>query len=370
MNKFTRLGIPLLLAVVVSSCSSEKQNMMQHILVGTYTGHGSDGIYQISLDTNTGQLTADGLLIKTPNPSYLAVNAGKELIFAVDESDTGYVSAFKKAPDGKWSVTSRLPVMGSAPCYVDISPSGNTLAVANYMSGNVAFFSIDRNGSIQSNPTIYQHTGKGPVSERQEAAHAHCAIFDAAGKYVYVVDLGIDKVMAYPVSNSGVSEGHVALSCDPGDGPRHIVFSQEGNVAYLINELSNTISVLSVDPNQGLLSPLQKISTLPSDFSGKSQCADIHLSRDGKYLYASNRGHNSIAVFSVAEGGKLSLLATEPVRGDWPRNFLLTSDGKYLLVANQLSGNIVVFNILPTGGLSFSGKELKMNSPVCLKEVD
>ncbi|MBS1542063.1 MAG: lactonase family protein [Bacteroidetes bacterium] len=344
--------------------------MVQYILVGTYTGHGSEGIYQISLDTRTGQLNADGLLIKTPNPSYMAVSSGKGLILAVDESDTGYVSSFKKAPDGRWGMMSRLPVMGSAPCYVDISPSGNTLAVANYMSGNVAFFSLDKNGSIQSNPTIYQHRGNGPVSDRQEAAHAHCAVFDGAGKYVYVVDLGIDKVMAYPVSNSDVSEGHVALSSDPGDGPRHIVFSIEGNVAYLINELSNTISVLSVDPDKGLLNKVQKISTLPSDFSGKSQSADIHLSKDGKYLYASNRGHNSIAVFSVAEDGKLTLLATEPVHGDWPRNFLLTPDGKYLLVANQYSGNIVVFNVLPTGGLSFAGSELKMDSPVCLKIVD
>lgn len=361
---------PLIALAILTACSTKKEASVPfEILVGTYTGSGSQGVYRVMMDPVTGRLTGGDLVANTPNPSYLAVSKNGQFVYAVDESDTGYVASFKREKDGQLSKTSMQPTMGSAPCFVDISSSGNTLAVANYMSGNVAFYSLDENGKIQSNPTIHQHNGKGPVIERQESAHAHCAVFDPAGKFVFVVDLGIDKIMAYPLSGGTAGPGHIALALEPGDGPRHLIFDPSGSKAYVINELSNSVLLLKADLENGTFETIQRISTLPSDFTGKSQCADIHLSENGLFLYASNRGHNSIAIFSVAEDGRLTLLGVEPVHGDWPRNFAISPGGKFLLAANQRSGNIAVFSILPTGGLTYTGEELKIDSPVCLKFI-
>jgi 6-phosphogluconolactonase len=207
------------------------------------------------------------------------------------------------------------------------------------------------------------------VKPNQESPRAHFAAFNTAGTYLYVVDLGIDKILVYPVSNDGlIGEGQTALEMDPGDGPRHLVFHPEKDLVFVVNELSNSVISAQVDPITGRMKRLDKKSTLPQGYSDKSYCADIHISKDGRFLYASNRGHNSIAIFKVLENGQVELMGTEPVQGDWPRNFAISPSGKHLLVANQNSNSITVFDVNPeTGLLHFTGQKLEMEHPVCLQ---
>jgi 6-phosphogluconolactonase len=193
-------------------------------------------------------------------------------------------------------------------------------------------------------------------------------MFARDDRFLYAVDLGLDAIIAYPLDENGIAgEPHIAMNMDPGDGPRHLIFHPTKDLAFVINELSNSVVSMTVDPVSGTFEKIDKQSTLPEGYTETSYCADIHISDDGKYLYGSNRGHNSIAVFSISESGALILLETESVRGEWPRNFALSPDGKHLLVANQHTNNVTVFSIDPeTGLLNYTGNELKVFNPVCL----
>lgn len=378
MNQTLLSLLLLTAAVLLTKCSAAKKEELAaantskaatiDLLVGVYTGNGSNGIYQLQFDPATGQLSDSLLLVKTNNPSYLAISADRQYVYSVNETEEGNVSSFRWNQQANQLIpVSSQPTGGAHPCYVDLSADEKMLAVANYSSGNLAVFSLATDGTIQPNAQLRQHEGSGPVDPNQKGPHAHCSLFKA--NFLYVVDLGIDKVLTYPVLSDGqLGEVTVALALDAGDGPRHLVFHPSKPMAFLVNELSSSVVSLRADFENGTLEPISKLSTLPEGFTDKNFDADVHLSSDGKFLYATNRGHNSIAMFGVADDGSLSVLGHEPTRGGWPRNFTLSPDENFLLVANQESHNIVVFKRDPaTGLLSYSGYDFTISKPVCLK---
>lgn len=340
------------------------------LLVGTYTGKGSEGIYRFDFDPTTGMLSEQKLVAKTVSPSYLTMSKDRQYVFAVNESEKGHVSSFKwNADRSELEAVSQQSSQGDYPCYVELNPAENRLAIGNYITGNTLIFSVNEAGAIGETPTVYQHKGSGPVSPNQGSAHAHCVKFDANGKFLYAVDLGADQIISYPIDeNSKVGSATTRLAADPGDGPRHLIFHPTQDLAFVVNELSSSVVSLRLDSENGTFTPLDRASTLPDDFTGKSYCADIHLSVNGKFLYASNRGHNSIAIFTVSEKGDLNRIGVESIKGDWPRNFALSPDNRYVLVANQKSDNITVFEVNPeTGLLTFTGHEVSISQPVVMK---
>jgi len=351
----------------------EKQEITElesiEMLVGTYTDDTSKGIYKFYFDPNDGKLENKGLVAEAMSPSYLDISKDKKFVYAVNERDPGKVSSYQWNDDrSELELISKVSSEGVGPCFSEINTAGNLLAIANYSSGNIAVYSVE-NGKIGQDPETRQHVGSSIVKPNQNAPHAHCSKFGTNGKYIYVADLGIDEVLSYSVNSEGIlGKKQIALAMDQGDGPRHLVFHPAKDIVFIINELSSTVTSAKVDQSTGLFEKIDKQSTLPKDYIDKSYCADIHISSDGKFLYASNRGHNSIAVFSVSDEGKIKLLSTSSVEGDWPRNFTLTPDENYLLVANQKSDNITVFQRnQETGFLTFTGNEVKISKPVCLK---
>lgn len=339
------------------------------LLVGTYTSSGSHGIYKIDFDTFTGRLSGKQLIAEASNPSYLAITKDRTKVFSVNENEDGSVSSFKwNAAKSMLERIGEQSSKGYSPCYIELNHKENLLATANYVTGNIAVYPVNKDGSIQPAISVKQHTGNGPVLPNQEGPHAHCVRFSEDGRWLYAVDLGNDKVLVYPIVNGEAGDEKVALELDPGDGPRHLIFHPNKNIAFIINELSSTVVSVLVNNQTGEFTRITKLSTLPKDYKGKNACADIHVSGDGQFLYASNRGHNSIAVFKVSNDGKLEKIATEHVQGNWPRNFTFSPNEKFLLVANQKSNDITVFKRDPDSGLlSFTGEKMEMDQPVCLK---
>ncbi|MBW6535098.1 MAG: lactonase family protein [Mariniphaga sp.] len=341
--------------------------------VGTFTSEGAEGINLCSFDFSTGEIA----LIKTfkgiDNPSFLKISPNRNFLYAVTrlpekvEKSGGYIQAYKIDQNGDLKFLNKQLSHGSDPCHVDVSPNGNFTAIATYGGGTTSLYKIDDDGKLNPASSTISNEGSGPTS-RQTAPHAHSIKFSKNGKQAFSADLGTDQLNIFDLKKDKLipAKQHF-VNLPPGSGPRHFDFHPNADVIYVINELNSTISV--IDKNGRNREVVQTISTLPGNFSGTSYCADIHVSADGKYVYGSNRGHNSIAVFKTDPVSKqLEFLSTVPTRGEWPRNFTITADGKFLLVANQHSGNIVVFNInTETGIPEFSGKEIKLPAPVCLE---
>lgn len=263
------------------------------------------------------------------------------------------------------------PSQGGAPCYVSVDRSGRAALVANYAGGSVALLPIEANGALAPAAQVVQHAGKGPNAERQAAPHAHCIIPDPSNRFALAADLGADRVFVYRLDLGGKSlskvEGGEAVM-RPGAGPRHMVFHPTLPLVFVANELDSTVATLRFDAERGALTVLETRSTLPAGWTGTNFPADIHVAPSGRTLYVSNRGHNSLAVCSVAGSGALSLDQVVPTDGDWPRNFSLDPTGRWLLVANQRSNSIVVFGRdEKTGKLIPTNQRIAVPSPVCLR---
>jgi 6-phosphogluconolactonase len=340
------------------------------LYVGTYTeGTTSEGIYLIRMDRRSGKLQPAGSVDAGANPSFLAIHPNGRVLYAVNETEQGAVSAF--AIDRGTGALTRLnqqPSQGGAPCYVSVDRSGRVALVANYTGGSVALLPIQTNGSLAPAHAV-QHTGTGPNAERQEAPHAHCILPDPSNRFVLAADLGADRVFVYRLDGHSLRpvEGGDAVM-RPGAGPRHIAFHPTLPLVFVANELDSTVATLRFDSARGTLAPVDTRPTLPAGWSGTNYPADIHVAASGRTLYVSNRGHNSIAVFSVAEStGALALEQVISIEGDWPRNFSLHPTGRWLLVANQRSNSVVVFARDPENGkLTLTPQRISIPSPVCL----
>jgi 6-phosphogluconolactonase len=350
------------------------------LYVGTYTEGGrSEGIYLVRMDRRSGQLRLVRSQDAGPNPSFLAIHPNGRVLYAANELEkynertTGAVSAFAIARDtGALTRLNEQPSEGSAPCYVSVDRSGQVVLVANYIGGSVAVLPIQANGAIGPATHVVQHTGKGPNAERQEAPHAHCILPDPSNRFVLAADLGVDRVYVYRLDLDGkslrrVEGGDAVMSL--GAGPRHIAFHLTLPLVFVANELDSTVATLRFDAERGKLSRLDTRSTLPEKWTGTNYPADIHVASSGRTLYVSNRGHNSIVVFSVVEStGALALEQVVSTEGDWPRNFSVHPIGRWLLVANQRSGSVVVFGRDPDNGrLTPTRQRIAIPSPVCLR---
>jgi 6-phosphogluconolactonase len=330
------------------------------------------------MDRGSGKLRRVASVDAGANPSFLAVHPNGRVLYAVNEVDkyngkaTGAVSAFAIARStGALTRFGQEPSGGGAPCFVSLDRSGRVVLVANYDGGSVALLPIEADGALAPATQVVQHTGSGPNSERQSAPHAHCIVADPSNRFVLAADLGADRVFVYRLDVEGKSLRHVKggdAVMRSGAGPRHIAFHPTLPLVFVANELDSTVATLRFDVERGALSPLDTQSTVPAGWTGTNYPADIHVAPSGRTLYVSNRGHNSIAVFAVADStGALALEQVVSTDGDWPRNFTLDPTGRWLLVANQRSNSIVVFGRdQKSGRLTPTGQRIAVPSPVCL----
>jgi len=348
-----------------------------YLVTGTYTNGKSEGIYIHEFDLKTGDAKQLNVVKGIKNPSYLAVSPDEKFVYAVSEQNNAgnggkvYAYSFNKAAANLEEISSQ-PSGGDDPCYISVDKTGNWVVAGNYSSGSLKAMRV-KNGILQEDTRIIRHTGSGINKERQEKPHVHCTYFSTNNKYVYVPDLGIDKVMIYGFnSNNGDLRNIGSASVEPGSGPRHIIIHPGGKYAYLMEEIKGRVSVFSVNGQTGMLNKIQTVSAAADGFTGDMGSADIHISRDGKFLYASNRGDaNDIAIFSVDPlNGKLKKIGNQPVLGIAPRNFTLDPTEKFLLVANMKSDEIVIFKRdTRTGKLTDSGKRISVPTPVCLRWI-
>jgi 6-phosphogluconolactonase len=373
------------LAVFLSvSCSTNADSTHSDrflVYFGTYTGANSKGIYVSRFDSATGKLSEPMLAVQTVNPAYLAIAPDRRSLFAVNETEhfnglaSGAVSVFKLDPSaGKLDFLNQQPSGGIDPCHIVANPDGKFVLVANYTSGSIAAFPVETNGSLAPASSVIQHQGSSVNRERQAGPHAHCVAVDGANHRVFVCDLGLDKVMIYRLNETKgelAPEETPSAGLKPGTGPRHIAFSPDGRYAYVLGEMGATLTAFAYNPEHGALNEIQTVSTLPEDFHGKNTSAEVALGPSGKYIYASNRGDDSIAVFAVNEAsGRLSFVERQSCHGKTPRCFAIDPTGQFLIAANQNSNNVVVFRIdAKTGKLTWTGQSIEVGKPVCVTFV-
>jgi len=373
---FCSLAFPLSHA---SAADPEKGKYLFY--VGTYTESGSKskGIYAYRYDAATQEITSLGLAAETTNPSWLALHPNGRFLYAVNEvqnyqgPNSGGVSAFSiDRSTGKLTFLNEVASRGADPCYVTVDQSGKYVLVANYTGGSIAVFPISADGKLGKASAFIQHTGHSLNPKRQEAAHAHSIDLSPDERFAFVNDLGLDELLVYKFDKSKGSlkpNNPPFAKLDAGAGPRHFALHPSGQFAYVVSELASTVTAFSIQLKPGTLRRLQSISTLPEDFKGENDDAEIRIHPNGKFLYASNRGHDSIAVFAIDPAtGTPTAVEHTPTGGKTPRSFEIDPTGRLLFAENQNSDNIVVFQIdEKTGKLTSTGKILDVGQPVCVK---
>ena len=348
--------------------------------VGTYTRAPSKGIYAYRFKTATGAvepLGTAGLAAETENPSFLAVHPNQRFLYAVNEvsryegQQSGSVSAFAiDRATGTLTLLNRVSSRGGSPCHLSVDASGKWLFVANYGGGNVAAFPLQQDGRVGEARTVIQHSGSSVNKARQSGPHGHAVELSPDNRFVLAADLGLDRVISYRVDPAdGLAQADPQVtSIAPGSGPRHLAFRPDGKFAYVLSEMLSRVVAFRYDAGRGALAELQTVSTLPEGFSGDNSGAEILVHPGAKFLYTSNRGHDSIASFRIdAAAGTLTPLGHVSTQGKTPRNFAVDPSGRLLFAANQNSGTVVVFRIdQETGGLTPAGTVLQVPSPVCV----
>jgi 6-phosphogluconolactonase len=384
------LRLPLVpLCILVVACAlapaveAEEGSKPMLVYVGTYTGGISEGIYAYRLDPKSGACKPLGLVAEVKNPSFLAVHPSKKFLYSVSEisnldgKPTGGVSGYAvDATSGKLKKLNHQSSEGAGPCHVIVDKTGQTVMVANYGGGSIASFPIAADGRIGTAASAIQHEGKSVNPQRQQGPHAHSINVDPGNRFAVAADLGLDKVLVYrldPSTSKLTPNDPPYVKVAPGAGPRHFAFHPSSKFAYVINEIACTVTAFAYDPQRGELTELQTISTLPEgetvqpDYS----TAEVQVHPSGRFVYGSNRGHDSITVFAVDEStGKLRFVQNESTQGKTPRGFGIDPTGQFLLAGNQASDTITIFRIDPkTGQLKATGQQLDVGSPVCVKFV-
>lgn len=378
---FAFLVISAIVAALLSAQAADKTSAKKNYLVfvGTYTTKtASKGIYAFRYDASSGKLTPMGVAAETQDPSWVAIHPSGKFLYAVNEAGkNSMVSAFAlDAKAGKLTLLNQVPALGEDPCYLSFDRTDKYIFVANYTSGNVVVFPIEADGKLGAATANVRDEGQlGPNKERQDGPHAHWIEASAGNRYTYVSDLGLDRVLIYKfdagsgkLENPGVNQPDVfSATLPPGSGPRHVAFSRNGDFMYALSELRSTVTVFANDAREKYRS-VQTISALPKDFSGRNDAAEIAIHPSGNFLYASNRGHDSIALFHVDPAtGKLTGEGDFSMGGKEPRHFAIDPPGNYLLAEGQLSNKIVTFRIdQKTGALTPTGDSVDVPSPVCL----
>ena len=375
------LLLPLLLLTLLAAAAPKERQGKYLFYVGTYTEEGgkSKGIYAYRFDASTAEITPLGLAAETTNPSFVALHPNGRFLYAVNEvgnykgPNSGGVSAFSiDRATGKLTFLNEVPSRGADPCYITVDKTGKYVLVANYTGGSVAVFPVLGDGKLGEASAFVQHTGHGANPTRQEGPHAHSIDLSPDNRFAMVDDLGLDELLVYkfdPAKGSLAPNDPPFAKLDPGAGPRHFALHPTRKFAYVVAEMQSTVTAFSNDATTGTMHRLQTISALPKGFTGENDDAEIQMHPSGKFLYASNRGHDSIAVFAIdPTKGTLTPIEDIPTQGKIPRSFEIDPTGKLLFAANQKSDNIVVFRIdAKTGHLTPTGQVLEVASPVCVK---
>jgi 6-phosphogluconolactonase len=372
-------SVPQLLRAEAKKMTPESSYL---VYVGTYTATSSKGIYNYRFDPETGKLTPIGVAAEMANPSFMATDPQHRFLYAVTEmgqepgadsyKKNGSISSFSiDRKTGALTFLNKVDAGGGGSCYVVVDKTGKMLFVANYGSGNVASFAIKPDGSIGERTGFYQHTGSSVDPARQKGPHAHAVVLSPDNRFLFVPDLGMDQVKIYRVDaakGTFTPNDPAYATVKAGLGPRHFTFGHGAKFAYALCEMGSSVAVFSYDSVKGSLTPVQTISNLPDGFAGIDNSAEIEMDRSGRFLYASNRGNDSITVFAVEPAkGTLTKVQVVPTQGNIPRNFTLDPTGKYLIAANQKSNNVVVFSVDPKDGkLKAAGEMLDVPSPVVI----
>ncbi|MCC6176036.1 MAG: lactonase family protein [Chloroflexi bacterium] len=357
------------------------------VFIGTFTRHAlnprgdAEGVYRARFDSTTGVLTPLGLAAAASNPSYIATDPAGRCLYAIgdmpdaDGQPIGCATAFAiDRENGGLTQLNRQPTHGNGPAYVSVDKTGRVVLAVNYRSGSIASFPIQADGALGEAASAVQHHGSGANPERQEGPHAHMITVDPNNRYVLATDLGIDKVMLYrldPVTATLIPNDPPSAEVAPGSGPRHIAFDPSGTRVYVINELGSTIAAFDYDAERGALSWFQTVSTLPEGFAGKNSTADLQIHPSGRFIYGSNRGHDSIAVFEIDQGsGRLMPRGHVSTQGKTPRNLAFDPSARFLLASNQDSDTIVTFRVNEQTGMPEpTGHAASVPTPVCTRFV-
>jgi 6-phosphogluconolactonase len=380
MTRFHFANAALLAVSLGAFPVSAQRKGDQLAYIGTYTNGSSKGIYAFWMDSKTGQMAPIGLVGEETNPSFLAIHPNRKSLYAVSEianfkgEKAGAVSAYKlDASTGKLTFLNRVPSKGAGPCFVSVDKTGKNVLVANYGGGSVAVLPIDSEGKLKEGSSFIQHAGSSANPKRQSGPHAHSINLSADNRFAIAADLGLDQLLVYkfdPAAGTITPNDPPYIKMAPGSGPRHFAFHPNGKYGYAINEMLLTVTAMSWDGKRGEFKELQTISTLPKDHSAtpKDSTAEVQVHPSGKFLYGSNRGHDTIAVFSIDGAGKLTHVENVSTQGRTPRNFGIDQTGQFLVAANQQTNNMVVFKIdQKTGKLTPTGNTYEVGSPVCVR---
>lgn len=349
------------------------------VFVSAFTAGEEGAIHAFELDTTRGTLLPTHREAAIENPFFIAVSPDQRFLYAIDTptfggSEPESVAAFRILDrSGRLEPLGQRSTRGTASCYLETDSEGKRLLVANYSSGSVASYRIDPDGSLSEPVSFVQHEGSSIDPTRQQQPHAHCFVFSPDGRFAYAADLGIDRILCYAVDPSTAElspNRQPFVRTAPGSGPRHLAFHPDGQQLYVINELSNTLTSFVVIPETGMLIERDSVDTLPPDFADTSHTADVKVTPDGRFVYGTNRGHDSIAAFRIEAQGKLEPIEITASLGRGPQNLAITQDGRWLLCANMPGNNVAVFRITADGRLESAGDPIEMPSPSCIRILE
>lgn len=372
------LRLLLLLLMLASTVARSAEPL---VFISAFASGDKAAIHSFAFDSQQGKLKPLKRTTDLQNPFFLAIAPGKKHLYAIDTAkfggpENGFVAAYAfEGRGGELKRLNKASTHGTASCYLSVDATNKTVLVANYSSGNVAALPVKSDGSVGEAASFIQHEGSSANPERQKGPNAHSTVISPDNRFVLAADLGIDKIMIYRLEASKAAlkpnEAQPYVKQKPGSGPRHITFHPNGEFVYVINELANTVTVFDYGTEKGTLAEKQTISTLPADFTGKSYTADVKITPDGKFLFGTNRGHDSIASYRIADDGTLTLLKIDPSLGKGPQNLLVTPDGRWLLCANMPGNNVVVFGVdASSGALKATGEPVDMPMPSCIRWLE
>ncbi|MHB8972276.1 MAG: lactonase family protein [Pirellulaceae bacterium] len=377
LDNLVRYLFPLAVCVMMGTEMPRTEAKELLVFISAFAPGDEGAIHAYQLEPNVGQLK---LVQRTPgveHPFFLAVSPDNKFLYSIHAPGQFGGDAHEQIAayeilgrTGELKLLNHQSTRGSSACYLDVDATGKTVVVANYSTGSVASLPVRKDGSLGEITSFVQHAGSSVNAARQAGPHTHCAVISPDNRFVYAADLGLDKVLSYrldPEAATLVPSPQPFVRTLPGAGPRHLTFHPNGRHMYVINELANSLTLIDCDAQSGILIERQTISTLPKEFSGTSYCADVKITPDGRFLYGTNRGHDSIAMYRIGDDGQLTLLKNEPSLGEAPQNLAITPGGELLLCANMTGNNVVVFRIdAQTGGLTPVGQPISLPSPACI----
>lgn len=375
IREILRCGFPIAFGMMLSANHVAKADEPL-VFISAFAAGEQGAIHAYQLDLSSGRLKQIHKTTDAEHPFFLALSPNNKFLYSIHAKNFGgkeneHVAAYEiVGTTGQLKLLNRQSALGTAACYLDVDATGKTVVVANYSTGSVASLPIREDGSLGEAATFVQHEGSSINPSRQEGPHAHCSVVSPDNRFVYAADLGLDQVLGYRLdaeaSKLSPNEPPFAKTT-PGAGPRHLTFHPNGKHVYVINEIANSVSLFEYDSESGELTKRQTISTLLEEFDGTSHCADLKITPDGRFLYGTNRGHDSIVAYEIGNNGKLTLLGIEPSLGKGPQNLAITSGGELLLCANMAGSNVAVFRInAETGGLKSAGEPIEIPSPSCI----